>query len=481
MNQPNPSTNVSMDPEEFRRLGHRVVDWIADYRATVASRPVQTNVRPGDVLRQLPASPPEQPEGFEVVLQDLERILLPASSHWQHPEFFAYFPSNGDLAAVLGDFLGTGLGVLGLAWQSAPALTELEQRAVDWLRQLSGLADSFRGVLQDTASTSSLLALLCARERTTGHAATRQGLQDGGPPLVVYTSRDAHSSVGKAALLAGFGRDHVRSIDVDDARAMRPGALANAIAADLAAGRRPCAIVATSGTTATTAMDPLEACADLAAAHGLWLHVDAAMAGSALLLPECRAAFAGIDRADSLVVNPHKWLGVSFDCSVYYVRDPQHLVRVMSTDPSYLRTAVDAEVCNFRDWGIALGRRFRALKLWALLRTHGAERLRERLRRDLANARWLAGEVVATPPWRVLAPVALQTVCVRHEPLGLTGDALDRHTLGWLERLHRTGHAWLTPAQLDGRWMVRVSIGALATERQHVADLWRRMQEAANG
>jgi aromatic-L-amino-acid decarboxylase len=271
----------------------------------------------------------------------------------------------------------------------------------------------------------------------------------------------------------------VRKVRVDAARALDAGALAAAVDADVAAGRRPCAIVATTGTTATTAMDPLDACADVAARHGAWLHVDAAMAGCAMVLPELRGLWHGVDRADSLVVNPHKWLGAAFDCSVYWVRDEEHLVRVMSTNPSYLRTAVDDRVRNYRDWGIALGRRFRALKLWSLLRTHGVANLRARIRRDVDNARWLAQQVEATPPWRLLAPCALQTVVLRHEPAGLAGDALDRHTLDWLARVHATGDAWLTPTQLDGRWAVRVSIGALATEREHVADLWRLLQQHA--
>ncbi|MBL8728884.1 MAG: aspartate aminotransferase family protein [Planctomycetes bacterium] len=467
-----------MDAEEFRRLAHTVVDWIADYRRDVADRPVCSTSAPGDVLAQLPPSPPRAPEGFPAVLADLDRILMPAVSHWQHPRFFGYFPSNGDLAAVLGDFLSTGLGVLGLAWQSAPALTELEERVVDWLRQMSGLGAAWQGVIQDTASTSTLVALACARERASGHAAATTGMQHAGPPLLVYTSREAHSSVAKAALLVGFGREHVRSIATDAERALDPRALARQLAADRATGARPCAIVATTGTTATTAMDPIDACAGLAREHRAWLHVDAAMAGSAAILPECRHLWHGIEAADSVVTNPHKWLGASFDCSVLFVRDEQHLVRVMSTNPSYLRTAMDDRVKNYRDWGIALGRRFRALKLWSLIRTHGTDRLQARLRRDLANARWLADRVRDTPPWRVLAPVPLQTVCIRHEPPGLTEAELDRHTLAWVERLHRTGAAWLTPAQLDGRWMVRVSIGALATERRHVDDLWQAMQRA---
>lgn len=467
-----------MSPEDFRRLAHRVVDWIADYRAGVGERPVQTTVAPGELLARLPAAPPEQPEGFDAVLHDLDAVLLPALSHWQHPRFFAYFPSNGDLASVLGDFLSTGLGVLGLAWQSAPALTELEQRVTEWLAQMLGLSSAFRGVIQDTASTCTLLALICARERATGHGAATDGMQHGEAPLVVYTSSEAHASVEKAALLAGFGRAHVRKVAIDAARAMVPARLAEAIAADRAAGRRPCAVVATTGTTATTAMDPLRALAAIAAREGLWLHVDAAMAGSAMILPECRHLWDGVDGADSVVVNPHKWLGAAFDCSVFWVRDELHLVRVMSTNPSYLRTPVDDQVRNYRDWGIALGRRFRALKLWSLIRTHGVDRLRQRLRRDLDNARWLADAITAAPPWRLLAPVPLQTLVVRHEPPGLLGEALDRHTQQWLDRVHRTGQAWLTPTQLDGRWAVRVSIGALPTEREHVVELWQALQAA---
>jgi aromatic-L-amino-acid decarboxylase len=471
-------TPLSMSPDEFREYGHRLIDWLADFRARAAIAPVFPKVAEGDCARLVAEQPPELAEGFEAILRDLDTVIAPHLPHWQHPSYFAYFPSNGDLSAVLGDLLSTGLGVLGLNWQSAPALTELETRTTDWLRQLLGLSAEWSGVIQDTASTSSLVALLCARERASGLQALQQGLQSVERPLYVYTSADAHSSIDKAALLAGFGRERLRKIPVDTARAMDANALRKAIAEDVAAGGIPAAIVATTGTTATTAMDPIAACAEIAGECGAWLHVDAAMAGSAMILPECRRLWDGIEGADSLVLNPHKWLGVSFDCSTYYVRDVQHLVRVMSTNPSYLRTEHDGAAINYRDWGIALGRRFRALKLWALLRTHGAERLRARLRRDLDNARWLAEQVANEPRWRVLAPVALQTVCVRHEPEGLTGDALDRHTLGWLERVHATGRAWLTPAQLDGRWMVRISIGALATERADVEALWALLRES---
>lgn len=467
-----------MDPEEFRRRGHQLIDWIADYRASVPGRPVMAQTAPGDVRAALPQAPPQSPEPFDAILADLDRVIMPGLSHWQHPSFFGYFPSNGTLASVLGDFTSTGLGVLGLAWQSSPALTELEEVVCDWLRQMTGLSDAWQGVIQDTASSSTLVSLISARERATSFGLTRGGLQSEPTPLVVYTTRHSHSSVEKAALLAGFGRDNIRVIAHDEAYAMRPDALAAAIAADRAEGRVPCAIVATTGSTTTTALDPVKAIGPIASREGVWLHVDAAMAGSAMVLPECRWMWEGIEHADSLVLNPHKWLGAAFDCSVYYVRDTAHLVRVMSTNPSYLQTSADGAVKNYRDWGIPLGRRFRALKLWFLIREAGVEGLQARLRRDLANAQWLAAEVAATSGWRVLAPVPLQTVCVRHEPEGVTGEDLDRHTLAWVDRVNRSGAAYLTPAVLDDRWMCRVSIGAIATEREHVEAVWSDMQKA---
>jgi aromatic-L-amino-acid decarboxylase len=470
-----------MTPDEFRTLGHQLVDWIADYRANVAKLPVVSRAEPGSVRAQLPASPPEQAESFANVFRDLDQIIVPGLSHWQHPRFFGYFPSNGALASVLGDYLSTGLGVLGLSWQSSPALSELEEVVCDWMRQMVGLSEGWSGVIQDTASTSSLVALVSARERSTQYSLAGGGLQQRDQLLVVYTSSQSHSSVEKAALLAGFGRANVRSIPTDERYALRLDALDAAIADDIARGHVPCAIVATTGTTGCTALDPIEGLAERARKHAMWLHVDAAMAGSAMILPECRWMWSGIEGADSVVVNAHKWLGVAFDCSLYYVRDPEHLVRVMSTNPSYLRSGVDDRVKNLRDWGIPLGRRFRALKMWCLIREQGVEGLQKRLRRDLENAAWLEAQVREREGWRVVAPVHLQTVCVRHEPPGLTGEALDRHTLAWVDRIHKSGAAYLTPAMLDGRWMVRISIGALETEREHVAALWDVMRAEAEG
>lgn len=476
-----------MTPDEFRRAGHQLIDWIADYREGIARHPVSARVAPGEVRAQLPASPPEEPDGMAAVMADLDRIIMPGLTHWQSPRFFGYFPANAPLAGVLGDLASTGLGVLGLSWQSGPAITELEEVVTDWVRQMVGLSEAWSGVIQDTASTSTLVALICARERATGFAMGHGGLQSEARPLTVYVSAHSHSSVDKAALLAGIGRERVRLVPCDGTCAMRAEALEAMVVEDLARGLLPCAVVATTGTTATTAIDPVGAVAEVARRHGLWLHLDAAMAGSAMILPECRWMWEGVEGADSLVLNAHKWLGVPFDCSLYFVRDPQHLVRVMSTNPSFLQSAVDGQVKNLRDWGIPLGRRFRALKLWFVLREQGAAALRDRLRRDMENARWLAGEAAAAPGWEVLAPVVLQTVCLRHVPPELDGEALDEealdgHTLRWADGINRSGAAYLTPALLDGRWMVRVSVGAEATERAEVQALWKAMrQEAESG
>ena len=410
---------------------------------------------------------------------------MPGLSHFQHPRFHGYFPANASLESVLGDMVSTGLGVIGITWQSSPALTELEEVMMEWLRVEIGLSDRWTGTIHDTASTACLVALLCARERASSFSMNHGGLQSFESPLIVYASPHSHSSVQKATVLAGFGLANLRFVDVDPITyAMDPDSLRSAVARDVESGNIPCAIVASVGTTGTTAVDPLPAITEIARAHNIWVHVDAALAGSAMLLPECRSLWHGVEHADSICWNPHKWMGTAVDCSVYLVRDPEHLIRVMSTNPSYLRSSADGEVTQLRDWGIPLGRRFRALKLWFQIRLDGLDAIRERLRRDLANARWLADTVRATQGWEVLAPVPLQTVCVRHiatdgSGLPLTGTALDAHTLAWCEAVNRSGIAYLTPSLLDDRWMVRVSIGALTTERSDVAITWAAMQDAA--
>lgn len=476
-----PARETIMTPDDFRKHGHALIDWIADYRQTLASRPVQGVTAPGQVKALLPAAPPAEPEPMEACLADLDRVVAPHLVHFQHPRFYGFFPANSELSGVLADLASTGLGVVGLSWAASPALSEIEEVTLDWMRQMLGLSSDWSGVIHDTASTATLVALICARERASEYALARAGLQDGRPALIVYASAGAHSSVEKAALLAGFGRENLRFVPLDENQAMRPDLLDAAIRSDAAKGLRPCAVVACVGGTTTASLDDVSAAGEVARAHGLWLHVDAAMAGSAMIAPELRWMWAGVEGADSLVVNAHKWLGAPFDCSLYYVRDEAHLTRVMSTNPSYLQTSVDGAVRNLRDTGIPLGRRFRALKLWWTIREQGVGALQARIRRDVANARAFADAVAATPDWRVLAPVHLQTVCMRHEPPGLSGEALDAHTLAWCEAINRSGQAYLTPATLDGRWMVRVSIGALGTEAADIEALWALMRRVANG
>jgi aromatic-L-amino-acid/L-tryptophan decarboxylase len=467
-----------MNTDEFRQYGHQLIDWLADYREKLEGYPVMSNLQPGDIRNTLPSSPPVQGETMSQVIADLERIIMPGITHWNHPSFFAYFPTNAGLTSVLADIVSTGLGVQGMNWQTSPAATELEETVLDWLRQMVGLSSDFVGVLQDTASTATLVALLCARERCTNHSQNRGGLQAETIPLVIYTSQESHSSIEKAALLAGFGRENLRLIETDEKQALRLDALQAAIEADLAAGKKPCALVAAIGTTNTTACDPLEGMATLAQKYGLWLHVDAAMAGNAMILPECRWMWAGIETSDSLLFNPHKWLGVAFDCTAYYVRDSEHLIRVMSTNPSYLQTQVDSQIKNFRDWGIQLGRRFRALKLWFLIREQGLSGLQNRLRRDLNHAQWLAQNINATPNWEVVAPVNLQTVCVRHIPDNSWNETqINAHNQSWIERINKSGKAYLTPSLLKGKRIARISIGVETTESIHVEFLWKLIQE----
>lgn len=471
-------------PEEFRQAGHSLIDWIADERSNVRHRRVLPAVHPGDVRALLPIAPPtEVDDSIVPLLGELARVVVPGMTTVQHPRHFGWFPSNASLASVLGDIASSGLGGLGISWESNPALTEVEEVMCDWMRQLCGLSDQWRGTIHDTASTAVLVALVSAREKASQNSFATGGMASLDQPLVVYATAQAHSSVTKAAVLAGFGVGNIRLIATDPTTyAMDPVALSIEIEADLAGGRIPAVVVASLGSTAVTAFDPLDPLADLCERHGVWLHADAAMSGSAMLLPECRSLFTGIDRADSLSWNPHKWMGTIIDCSLYYVRDVEHLVRVMSTNPSYLRsTSTDTDATQYRDWGIPLGRRFRSLKLWFHLRLDGIEAIQARLRRDLANAQWFAQQVASTVGWVVLAPVTLQTVCVRYEPPGLSAEELDVFTLGWVRRINASGAAFCSPSQLDGRWMVRVSIGVEGTERSDVEFLWTLFQSEVSG
>ena len=473
--------NGGMDAQEFRRLGYQLVDWIADYREGLERLPVMSQAQPGEIRAAFPAHPPQQGGRMDQALAALDRDVMPGITHWNHPSFFAYFPSNTSYSSILGDLAASGIGAQGMSWQTSPAATEVEEVVMDWLRQMVGLSPAFTGVIHDTASTATFTALLCAREKVSGYCQNEEGLQGGESPMVVYATDQGHSSIEKAALLAGFGRSFLRLIPTDENHALRLDLLQAAIEKDIEIGLRPCALVAAVGTTGTTALDPIAAMADLAEQYGMWLHVDAALAGTAMVLPECRWMWAGVERADSLVFNPHKWMGVGFDLSAYYVRDPQHLIRVMSTNPSYLRTAQDGQVSNFRDWHIQLGRRFRALKLWFYLMDVGVEGLQARLRRDLDHAQWFKDQIDAAPDWERLAPVPLQTVCIRHIKPGLDEAATAAHNLDLARRINEGGKAYLTPSVLKGTQMLRVSIGAETTERRHVEALWDLLKAAAEG
>ncbi len=464
-----------MTPEEFRAAAHELVDWITDRRIEIEGRRVRPDVEPGDIAARLPATPPVGGEPAASVLADLESIVAPGITEMQHPMNFGWFPANASLSSILGDLASSGLSSLGISWESSPSLTEVEEVVVDWLRQLTGLSDRWSGVIQDTASTACLVAMLAARERASDHAQADGGLVRFGRALHVYTTDEAHSSVRKAALLAGYAARDIRVVDVDPwSRDLRVDHLAELMRADVEAGGVPAIVVASLGSTGVTAFDPLSDVVDVAAAYGAWIHVDAAMAGSAMLLPERRHLFAGIEGADSLSWNPHKWMGTILDTSLLYLRDPDHLVRVMSTNPSYLRSTSGGTATQYRDWGIPLGRRFRALKLWYHLRIDGPDAIRDRLRRDLDNAEWFADQMEQRPGWEVVAPVRLQTVCLRHTPEGLDAsdtEAVSEHNLAWVRALNSSGQAFVSPALLDDAWMARVSIGAEPTERRHLVRL----------
>ncbi|MDH4043783.1 MAG: pyridoxal-dependent decarboxylase, partial [Gemmatimonadota bacterium] len=407
-----------MTPDEFRRHGYATVDWIASYLERVESFPVLSAVMPGALRAALPAAPPEDGEPYEAILADVERLILPGITHWQSPNFFAYFSANASPPAMLAELVSAGLGVQGMLWATSPACTELETHVLDWLADALGLPEAFTsrgtggGVIQDTASSATLCALLAARDRATDGAATERGLAAG---LTAYASTQAHSSVEKAVGIAGLGRAHLRLIEVDDTFAMRPAALDDALRADRAAGRTPCFVAATIGTTSSTAMDPLPAIVEICRRHGVWLHVDAALAGNAAICPEFRQFQDGVAGADSYCVNPHKWLLTNFDCDAFYVADRGALLRALSILPEYLRNqATEAgAVIDYRDWQVPLGRRFRALKLWFVMRSYGLAGLRQHIRHHVELARRFADWVRADARFEIVAPVALNLVCFR--------------------------------------------------------------------
>lgn len=465
------------DASEFRRAARAAVDWVADYLERLEQYPVCPRVQPGDIRALLPAHPPEEAEPWEAMLADLDRVVLPGITHWQSPMFFGFFPANASPPAILGDLVSAGLGVQAMMWATSPAATEIETHVLDWLAEALGLPQAFRstagggGVIQDTASSATLVALLAARERKTGFASNRLGIRG---TLTAYASREAHSSVEKAAGIAGIGREHLRRIEVDANYAMRPEALERAIRADLEAGRAPCFACATVGTTSSTAVDPVEAIGEICRRYHLWLHVDAAHAGSAALCPEFRWLHRGLELADSYCFNPHKWLLTNFDCDCFYVADRAALIRTFSILPDYLRNQASESgaVFDYRDWGIPLGRRFRALKLWFVIRAYGLEGLRRHIRRGVELARAFAGWIAADPRFELCAPVPLNLVCFRLR-------AGDRATERLRDALNASGRMYLTHTTLGGRTVLRMAIGGTYTERRHVEQAFELIREEA--
>ncbi len=474
-----------MTPDEFRRCGHAVVERIARYMEEIEGYPVLSRAEPGSIRRRLPAAAPERGEPFGDVLRDIDEIVMPGITHWQSPSFFAYFPANASGPSILGDLLSSGLGVQGMLWATSPACTELETHVLDWLVDLLGLPERFRsttaggGVIQDTASSSTLTALLAARERASAGQVNEHGVgfrPDDGPPsrLTVYTSVHAHSSIEKAVKIAGLGRASLRLVDADARHAMRAEALEAAIAADRAAGAVPAMVSATVGTTSSGAVDPVRAIGEVCRREGIWLHVDAAHAGSASICPEHRGLVDGAELADSYTFNPHKWLLTNFDCNCFWVADRAALIGALSILPEYLRNraTTSGAVIDYRDWHVPLGRRFRALKLWFVIRHYGAEGLRAHVRRSVALADWFAAQVEASDAFDLAAPVSVGLVCFRHR----AGDAFNQ---ALMDRLNRSGALYLTHTRLDDRLVLRLAVGAPATRRAHIEAAWARIVEAA--
>jgi aromatic-L-amino-acid decarboxylase len=456
-----------MTPEEFRRYGHQAIDWAADFLTHVERYPVLPPVKPGDLTDALPAHGPEKGEPMEAILADFERLIVPASTQWNHPGFLAYFANSGTPEGILGDLLAAALNGNGMVWKTSPAVTELEQVTLRWLRQWSGLPEDWFGMLHDTASTSSMHALAAAREAADPQsraAGTAHG-------LVVYTSEQSHSSIEKGAIAVGIGLDHVRKVPVDAEFRMRPEALQGLIEADLAAGLRPCCVAATVGTTSTTSVDPVPAIADLCARHGIWLHVDAAYAGSAALAPEFRWAFEGCERADSMVMNPHKWLQVPMDCSVFHTSRPEVLRRAFSLAREYLQVGSDPRAVNLMDYGVPMGRRFRALKLWFVMRSYGHQGLVATIREHVRLARGFAGQVEADARFEVAAPVHFSVVNFRFK-----GSDDDNRRI--LERVNAAGTVFLSSTVLHGKFTLHLAVGNYQTAERHVRQAWELVKAA---
>ena len=464
-------------PQELRSAFHEAVEWVASYLEHVGEHPVLSRVTPGEIASAIPLSAPRQGESLEEILKDVDRLILPGITHWNHPAFFAYFGISGSGPGIVGELIAAALNVNAMLWRTSPAATELEQRTLQWVAEMLGLPTDWFGEITDTASASTLYALAAAREAV-GLDIRNQGMagRKDLPPLAIYCSTQTHSSIDKAAIALGIGRQWTRHIATDAEFRLRPDLLEQAITSDLTAGVKPIAVVATVGTTSSTSVDPVPAIAAICKRYGLWLHVDAAYGGAAALLPTHRQVLSGCEHADSFVVNPHKWLLTPIDCSLLYTRRPDDLKRAFSLVADYLRTS-EADVINLMDYGLSLGRRFRALKLWMVIRAYGREGLSRMIEGHINEAHWLAQHIDAMPGWERLAPVPFSTVCFRHAPAGISD--LEAHNAAIIDRVNASGQAFLASTTLNGQYVIRVAIGNFATTHDHVTRVWELLQKAA--
>jgi len=467
-----------MTSDEFRKYAHKLVDWMAGYMENVEKYPVKSQVKPGDIIKQLPEKAPSSPDSFENFMKDLDEIIMPGISHWQSPNFFAYFPANSSPPSVLAEMIIATLGSQCMIWETSPAAAELEEQMMIWLRDLIGFPSSFEGVIQDTASTSTLAAILTAREKTTGFKINEEGAA-GTQILRVYCSEQAHSSIEKAVKISGIGRKNLVKIPVRDDFSMDTRKLNEAITSDIASGFKPCCVIATIGTTGPASVDPIRAIGEICSKNDIWLHVDAAMGGTALILPEFQWMSDGKELVDSMVFNPHKWMFTNFDCSAFFTRHPETLIRTFEILPEYLKTRTRGQVNDYRDWGIPLGRRFRALKLWSVIRMYGVEGLQEKIRYHIKLAAWLTENIRKEKDFELLAPVIINVVCFRYKPEGKTEQEINSINEILNHRLNDTGKIYLSHTSLNGIYTLRMVTGQTNVRMEHVEEAWDLIKRTA--
>lgn len=464
---------------EFRKKAHLLVDWMADYLENVEHYPVKSQVQPREIYEQVPDVIPNNGENFETIWQDFQDIILKGITHWQSPNFYAYFPANASYESVLAEMLTATLGSQCMVWETSPAAAELEEKMMNWLKKACGLPENWEGVIQDTASSATLCALLSAREQISDFQINEKGFA-GFENLRVYASEQTHSSIEKAVKIAGFGKENLVYIPTNEDFSMNTEALALAIEKDIQTGKRPLCVVATIGTTSSTAFDNVEKIAQITQKYRIWLHIDAAYAGTAMLLPEYRYMIRGIEQADSYVFNPHKWMFVNFDCSAYFVKSKEILIRTFEILPEYLKTKNDSQVNNYRDWGIPLGRRFRALKLWFLMRSYGLRGLQKKLREHIQLAQDLKRKISQNPNFEILAPAPLNLICFRYKPEGKTEEELNQINEKLLQSINATGKAYLSHTKLNGKYTLRIVVGQTYILQKHLENTWELIQEKAN-